>query len=175
MSTAGGNLGIEPIADPRINPVTEVGAEEDDAKIMQRTWGLDARVDSSVTFEEYVYWGKIERADEEERNRLYVEKRGPLTISKVLKNRFSQGVHHQKKKELEAASRQVQEAKDGDEKEIAAARRSELTVTDEEWKVAARALKTTSWGTVFFLITTDILGWSSCPYVVQLPAHIPTR
>jgi hypothetical protein len=38
-----------------------------------------------------------------------------------------------------------------------------VSVTEEEWKTAARALKTTSWGTVFFLITTDILGWGSCP------------
>lgn len=157
-----GTMGIEPIADPRANPATEIG---DEPKIMERTWGLDARVDASVSFEEYEYWAKIERADEMERNRQYIEKRGPLTVSKVLKNRFSHGIHSEQKKEREDAARRLQEASEGSEKDAAQARHTELTVTDEEWRVAARALKTTSWGTLFFLITTDILGWGSCPYV----------
>ncbi|KAI7192521.1 amino acid transporter-like protein [Hortaea werneckii] len=40
-----------------------------------------------------------------------------------------------------------------------------VRVTDEEWRTAARALRTASWSTIFYLVTTDILGWSSCPFV----------
>ena len=36
---------------------------------------------------------------------------------------------------------------------------------DAEWRQAARALRTTGWVTIFYLITTDILGRSQTPYV----------
>jgi hypothetical protein len=75
---------IEPIADPRATSI-DPQAEE----VRERIYGLRARVDPSVTFEEYIYWAKIERAEEAEANRLYVEERGPVTASTVLKGRFS--------------------------------------------------------------------------------------
>lgn len=150
MTTAG----IEPIA-----PSTTLDDEK--PQVRQRLWGLEARVDSSVTFEEYAYWAKIERADEIERNRQYVEKRGPLSVAKVLQGRFSHGIHHEERKEERAAQMII----DGDQKGVVTTGNDSLSgsVSDEEWKTAARALKTASWGTVFFLITTDILGWGSCP------------
>jgi amino acid permease len=40
-----------------------------------------------------------------------------------------------------------------------------LKATDAEWRSAARAMRTASWGQMFFLITTDILGWSGAPFV----------
>lgn len=171
MASAAGPMGIEPIADPRANPVTEI--EEDMPQIMERTWGLEARVDPTVTFEEYAYWAEIERAEEHERNRQYIEKRGPRTVGGIIKGRFSQGIHHEEQKEREKAARAVQEASDGDQKDAAVAQHNDLLVTDEEWKIAARALKTTSWGTLFFLITTDILGWATCPYVLNASSPDP--
>ena len=36
-------------------------------------------------------------------------------------------------------------------------------VTDQEWVQASRAVRTATWGAVFYLITTDILGPSSVP------------
>lgn len=36
-------------------------------------------------------------------------------------------------------------------------------VTDEEWVHAARAARTATWGAVFYLITTDVLGPYSTP------------
>jgi hypothetical protein len=44
---------------------------------------------------------------------------------------------------------------------VAVLRRS--TVTDLEWRQASRAARTASWGSIFFLITTDILGPSGAP------------
>lgn len=157
-------MAIEPIADPRANPETNDIIVE--GKIMEREWGINARVDGSVSFEEYQYWAKIERADEAERDRLYKEKRGPRTFLSTIKGRFSHGIHHDEAKERERAEAEGQ-ITETDEKNPATVRGNDLVVTDEEWKTAARALKTTSWGTLFFLITTDILGWSSCPYVLE--------
>lgn len=162
IMASAGFPGIEPIAEPPLQPVADDVTKPD---AMERVWGLDARVDGSVTFEEYIYWAKIERADEVERNRLYVEKRGPLNITKVIKNRFSKGIHHEEKKEREA-TQAITNAETNEKTGVVSGSDpspSPLSVTEEEWRTAARALKTASWGTVFFLITTDILGWGSCP------------
>ena len=162
--------GIEPIADPRASFQDDVDNKDD---IFQRTWGLRARVDPTVTFEEYVYWAKIERAEEYENNRLYKEERGPLNFTKVIKNRFSKGIHHEEKKRREAAqaeairiARENGTGTDSEGKEksdAVAVPTPEGAVSEEEWRVASRALRTASWGTMFYLITTDILGWSTTP------------
>lgn len=169
MASGAGNMAIEPVADPRLHGgVAPDGEELHEPKIMERTWGMKARVDPTVTFEEYVYWAKIERADEHERNREYVEKRGPVTVTQVIKDRFSKGVHHEEKKEREKALKEAADSKEAGGNVTGTSSHEDLRVTDEEWRTAARALRTASWGTVFFLITTDILGWGSCPYVPLL-------
>lgn len=159
---------IEPLADPR--EVQNVEAEKPD--IYQRTWGLQARVDGSVTFEEYVHWAKIERAEEHEANRVYKEMMGPMSFAKLIKGRFSKGIHHEEKKRKEeaalAASRAALAVGSDSEKEksdgaVVVAAIPEGAVSEEEWRTASRALRTASWGTMFYLITTDILGWSSTP------------
>lgn len=38
----------------------------DEPAVMERDWGFAARVDECVTFEEHVYWAKIERKMEAE-------------------------------------------------------------------------------------------------------------
>lgn len=118
------------------------------------------------------YWADIQRAEEHDENRRYVEERGPLTFAKVLKNRFSKGIYEERaaKEKKENAARQEtpavvgangqDETKVGD---VTPTSSSGSAVTEEEWKTSARALRTASWGTIFYIITTDILGWSSCP------------
>lgn len=162
---------IEPVVDSHSNP--EKDDELANGKIMERTWGLEARVDPTVTFEEYTYWAEIERIDEHERNRKYVEKSGPLTFTKVIKGRFSQGIHHEERKEREKAAKAQAAASGGDKGDTVVVQANDLAVSDEEWKTAARALKTASWGTLFFLITTDILGWGSCPYAFSTVGYGP--
>jgi hypothetical protein len=152
--------GIEPIADPIHSHVFDTK----EADIRQRNWGLTARVDPSVTFEEYVHWAKLERAEEHENNRVYKEERGPRTLGSVLKGRFSKGIHYDNAKKLEQEM-QVAPASSDEKGGVidSTSAPNSMVVTDEEWKQAARALKTASWGTIFFLITTDILGWSTTP------------
>ncbi|PWY86749.1 hypothetical protein BO70DRAFT_288394 [Aspergillus heteromorphus CBS 117.55] len=150
--------------------------------MIPRRDGVDARLDPSVTFEEYVYWAKIERALEDEENRQYVEERGPLTISKVVKGRFSKGVHveNQQKREREEAEKAAQglpiDEKSADNKNglvSSSASNSSVAVSDEEWRTASRALRTASWGTIFYLITTDVLGWASAPFVFASVGYGP--
>ena len=152
--------GIQPIADPIHGHTFDPREDE----IRQRNWGLTARVDPTVTWEEYIYWAKIERADEDANNRVYKEERGPRDIGSVIKGRFSKGIHYDNAKKLEQEM-QVQDRSSADKETGVVSNQPQhpMAVTDEEWKTAARALRTASWGTVFFLITTDILGWSTTP------------
>jgi len=155
------SVGIEPLADLR----ETANAEAEKTDIYQRTWGLQARVDGSVTFEEYIYWAKIERAEEHEANRKYVEMKGPTSVTNILKGRFSKGIHYDEKKRQRelAASGVVRSDSEKDKTDISVVPSTDDAVSEEEWRTASRALRTASWGTMFYLITTDILGWSTTP------------
>ena len=41
-------------------------------------------------------------------------------------------------------------------------------VTEAEWETAQRAARTASWGAIFYLITTDILGPYSVPWAIAV-------
>lgn len=138
-------------------------------EVMERTWGFAARVDSTVTYEEYVYWAKLEREMEADENKVFQAEHGsPLKDS--IKNSLSSAGRKKAKADKEArlqALKELDEKKgpsgvvtdsDNDQPVVSA-----LKVSDAEWRNAARALRTASWGQMFFLITTDILGWSSAP------------
>ncbi|OAA78805.1 Transmembrane amino acid transporter family protein [Akanthomyces lecanii RCEF 1005] len=172
-----------------------------------REYGMDYRVDPTVSFAEFRYWAKVEREEEREAERLYLERRGPMTLKKAIKGRFSKGVHHDNKKmDQQDATRTgpSTEEKGGSEHAGIAGRfksmfskssradghqnhdnsvlpasassddknapnvahgGSSASSLDEEWKTASRALRTAGWSSIFFLVTTDILGWSVTPFV----------
>ncbi|KAJ5833190.1 Transmembrane amino acid transporter family protein [Penicillium riverlandense] len=163
---------IEPIAPPQVHD----HATEEKPQIHQRVWGLAARTDPTVSFEEFRYWAKIERAEEIEEERKYRQMQGPWSLKKMIKGRFSKGVHHEKKK-MEEQQRQQQLAEVSEKGPTGVIEStydtSSMSSTEEEWKTASRALRTASWGSIFFLITTDILGWSSCPYVFSSVGYGP--
>jgi hypothetical protein len=160
MSISGGlAAGVEKgdiidIEAPEIHPSTP-------GVYYREKWGLAARVDPSVTFEEYTHWAKVERDLEIEADNKYKEKRGKWSFQSLLKDRFSKGIHHEAKKEA-AANAEAAE-KSGITTFGSSDDESRGVVHDEEWRIAARALRTSGWGTVFYLITTDILGWGSTP------------
>ena len=136
-------------------------------QVMEREWGFAARIDSTVTFEEYYYWAKIEREMEVEENKVFQSEHGsPLKSS--IKARFSKDGREQLKAEREQRLAQLQTSTEKNPAPITQAPSADdpnaaMKVTDAEWRVAARALRTASWGQMFFLITTDILGWSGAP------------
>ena len=136
-------------------------------QVMDRVWGFAARTDSSVTYEEYVYWAKIEREMEVEEEKVFQAEHGsPLKDS--IKNSFTKNGRAQMKADKQARLEQLQTL--GEKKGPTSPSDSDnghqtdqLKVSDAEWRNAARALRTASWGQAFFLITTDILGWSGAP------------
>ncbi|KAL7914092.1 transmembrane amino acid transporter domain-containing protein [Trichoderma velutinum] len=135
--------GLQPIGidNDIINNAVDKEAEELEKppQIRERVWGFAARIDPTVTFEEYQYWAKIEREEEYQANLEFKAEHGPRTVKSVFLGRFSKGIHHENKKKAEAAAAENSGTASPDEKLV--------------------------WGTMFYLITTDILGWSSTPFV----------
>jgi hypothetical protein len=105
--------------------------------------------DTSVLFEEYLHYASITRAEEHEYEGNLVTRKEPFSLLGVVKNRFSKGHVH----EINTAG-----AQDGLKTHQEAS-----TVTDLEWRQASRALRTAGWSSIFFLITTDILGPTGAP------------
>ncbi|KAI9683299.1 MAG: hypothetical protein M1822_006164 [Bathelium mastoideum] len=146
--------------------------------------------DPNVTFEEYLHYAKLTRADE---HRLYgpgseyaTKKTGvfarfrPGTQSML--GRFP-GLNKDTKNDTSIAENEHGTQLQHFDKETLAdpeKRRKSLTVpaeehhggldtsviTDEEWLTASRAARTATWGAVFYLITTDILGPFSVPWAM---------
>ncbi|KAL6819070.1 transmembrane amino acid transporter domain-containing protein [Trichoderma camerunense] len=161
--------GLQPIGidNDIINSAVDREAEELEKppQIRERVWGFAARIDPTVTFEEYQYWAKIEREEEYQANLEFKAEHGPRTVKSVFLGRFSKGIHHENKKKAEAAAAAENSGTASpDEKNGVTATNAGLP-TEAEWKQASRAMRTASWGTMFYLITTDILGWSSTPFV----------
>ncbi|KAJ5489495.1 hypothetical protein N7539_004385 [Penicillium diatomitis] len=145
--------------------------------IREREWGLAARLDETVTFEEFTYWAKIERELEEEEYRRYTAMTGGGGLLTSFKNYFKNNPYEDAKiqnsrevqeneRELQLYEKKADVAVSGNSSEathpIAPPPAYDL---DAEWRTAARALRNAGWGTIFYLITTDILGWSQTPYV----------
>ncbi|KAG0649264.1 hypothetical protein D0Z07_4091 [Hyphodiscus hymeniophilus] len=101
--------------------------------------------DPAVLFEEYLHYASITRAEERAYEGNQINRKDPWSLGGIIKNRFSKGHVH----EVNATV---------DDGRMVTTHDSVETVTDLEWRKASRALRTASWSSIFFLITTDILG-----------------
>ena len=151
-----------------------------DTTTLTSATGFAARIDDTVTFEEYTYWAKIEREMEAVEEREFHTKHGKMPLLNLIKGKVSKAGRLAQKQASDDRAMQLQTVTEAgakgtglnDEKNPVTTvashspTRSEdnpLKVYDAEWRLAARALRTASWGQMFFLITTDILGWSGAP------------
>ena len=134
--------------------------------------------DPKVTFEEYLYYATITRA--EERAEFDATPKEKKTIGGIIKNRFRVQHNPAPTSSPPQASSSLDEkvALDGDEKPALDGPAPQgdqpvqlrhytdpSHVSDEEWKTLSRGIRTAGWSTCFYLITTDILGPFSTPYV----------
>jgi len=120
---------------------------------LQNGFSIDAAQvhnDPEILFEEYFHYAKLTRAEEREYEGNLIKREAPWSLGGIIKNRFSKGHVHE-----------VNAVVDGDT--ITTTHGDFSTVTDLEWRQASRATRTASWGSIFFLITTDILGPSGAP------------
>jgi amino acid permease len=110
--------------------------------------------DSSISFEEYQYYARITRAEEEEHVGDIQGTQG--FIQMIFPSKSGMGAGNVSSAEKHGA-------------EIAATvnladpeRRAQIS--DDEWTNASRALRTATKSAIFYLITTDILGPFSLPF-----------
>lgn len=124
--------------------------------------------DSSVTFEEYLHYAKRTRAEEEAEQHIpqggilqQVFRRSSVT-SEAPGTFHHTGVSPEEGSPGEKTEKEAAAAPDADKDGNQPRRRSILSrhslITEQEWRNAARALRTATWGAGFYLITTDILG-----------------
>ncbi|GKT52118.1 uncharacterized protein ColSpa_12299 [Colletotrichum spaethianum] len=135
--------------------------------------------DPNVTFEEYLYWASITRAEEKPANERFLQAQGPVTWKNVIKDRFRKGDEHERFQvgSGEAGPEDVsggEKNADGSDKALQPAREGDGgVVTPAEWKRASRAMRTASWGAIFYLITTDVLGPFSTPWAFAQMGYGP--
>ena len=118
-----------------------------------------------------MYYATITRADEAEDNKRFLAARGPRTVKSTLISRFSSGkaAAAAAAASSPAASQTGEEIvneKNGEGNTVTGATSGSMArygVTDSEQRHASRAMRTASWGTIFYLITTDILGPTGIP------------
>lgn len=152
-------------SDPRANHGLVQGDVPDSVK--------EVLHDPNITIEEYMYWAKISRADED---RLY--KRGgeggaaaavPGTMSMIKSKILRKHVETQSRPRLSISAQGEPVLEQANEKNVSGSASEKkafqpMVVTDEEWVQASRAARTATWSTIFYLITTDILGPFSTGY-----------
>ncbi|KAI0887069.1 transmembrane amino acid transporter protein-domain-containing protein [Annulohypoxylon maeteangense] len=126
--------------------------------------------DRVVSFEEYMYYAAITRAEEEEANARFIAARGPRTIKNIIKGRFVKGPIEQAASTPQIADSLSTKGTEEKGHHDSALQTTERTsngnygVTEAQRQTADRALRTASWGTIFYLITTDILGPTGAPW-----------
>jgi hypothetical protein len=134
------------------------------------TQQLHAIHDHTISFEEYAYYASITRAEEKAENERFVAAAGPKTVKSVLKNRFTNFkpptiVDTPTEPDSPSEKHVGMEEKDGNGNDMALVNRetNPMAVSDAEYKNASRAIRTAGWSSVFYLVTTDILGPFSTP------------
>ena len=143
----------------------------------ERMWGFQARLSPDVTYEEFTHWAKIERELEEEEFRRYRSLTAGQGFFGSIKGYFVSNAYEDATARNDGSHALGTSAENGsrvDEKTVVVATGdpslspippSNSNDLDAEWRQASRALRTAGWGAIFYLITTDILGWGQTPYV----------
>ncbi|KAB2581225.1 hypothetical protein DBV05_g79 [Lasiodiplodia theobromae] len=147
--------------DPRLSKeARETTQQPTDVQIEQSILHADYGHDPNVSFEEYLYYANWTRDYEKT---LSTKGRGMSSLLSVLSGKKQEVVTLNAQAPVTAPAVQAQTEKDS--KESAAAPPDTFgIISDYEWHHASRAARTATWGAVFYLITTDILGPFSVPW-----------
>jgi hypothetical protein len=105
--------------------------------------------DPNVMFEEYHYYANLTRAAEDADKGDSVEGGKTGILATIFPSKSGKGnmVQH------------TSISSDAEKKNLNLSNRANrMSISDDEWINASRALRTATWSSVFYLITTDILG-----------------
>ncbi|KAL1311506.1 hypothetical protein AAFC00_001629 [Neodothiora populina] len=141
------NAGLGGVADPRLGKEVDViPNREVDVEPPNYNEGQSDGHEKNVSFEEYLYFANWTREYEKT---LSTTGRGISHLTSVL------GTNKEKK---------IVESEMSNQDQSESTTQSMGVITDYEWHQASRAARTATWGAVFYLITTDILGPFSVPW-----------
>lgn len=107
-----------------------------------------------VVFEDYLFYAALQRQEEDTLGRQISPRSSDSSDDTEKRNWFSQVIAPTEK---------------GD----ANAQFPPMTIEETERANASRALRLASWATVFYLITTDILGPFNAPYAISQVGWVP--
>lgn len=113
--------------------------------------------DSSITFENYVHWAK--RSREIEKHILTENEGFEGMFRKLLKKKSDTPVPIQTDTQQQNSTATNPSAKPSTS--------DDWGVTESEWEQAQRAARTATWGSIFYLISTDILGPTNVPWAIS--------
>ena len=150
MALQGATLALDG-GDPRLS--REGGKVAADVTANLTLEQLNNLFDPKVTFEEYLYYASITRAHEANLS----EDKG-IRIFPEFRRFKTPATDQSLELNLTIPSTSV----DTTSKGLASTPSNTVTVSTAEWEMAHRAGRSATWGAVFYLITTDILG----PYTV---------
>lgn len=129
-----------------------------------------------LSFAEYAYYASITRAREEEANDKYLRDQGSCTLAARIKS-----ILHAGRKANQALAEVVDQDISQDTSHCTSGPKDQSLVhsstvaptspaSSSELHTANRALRTAGWGSVFYLITLDIMGPSNTPFVDPTPS-----
>ncbi|TKA78921.1 hypothetical protein B0A55_03921 [Friedmanniomyces simplex] len=114
--------------------------------------------DNTINFEDYRYWA--DRSREYEKT---LDTKG-VGLAGMARMAIGKGIHSEKPvQEMDATTRTGK----------ARSRQSNYGITESEWDNAQRAVRTATWGSIFYLITTDILGPYNVPWAISRMGYGP--
>ncbi|KAJ9604342.1 hypothetical protein H2200_011176 [Cladophialophora chaetospira] len=133
--------------------------------------------DPSIVVEEYMHYAKITRSEEDRLygpNSDFTAGSGP-TMTFIKEKVMRKQVDNTRRESVtrprlsvsaqgEGQIHRPDETDSGNEKALGERKYEPMTISDDEWVQASRAARTATWGAVFYLITTDILGPFSTGY-----------
>jgi len=158
--TLAGMRGPVDVREPDMDPVS-ASAQALDAH------GHNIYLDSSISFEAYHFWA--ERAREEEK---HFETESVATQFKKLFSREKKQQQQQLVLPDDSAPIATAE-KDGSSPAPDKDSEARFGITAGEWEHANRAARTATWTTIFYLITTDILGPYTVPWALAQMGYGP--
>lgn len=132
-------------------------------------------LDPGITFENYHYWAN--RSREVEKN-IRTDNVGFSQMGRLVVGKKPKETPPPVTTPPENATEQVDdEKKSSPDSSNATSNRDAATdswgVTETEWEQAQRAARTATWGSIFYLITTDILGPTNVPWAISRMGYGP--
>ncbi|RFU33150.1 hypothetical protein B7463_g3182, partial [Scytalidium lignicola] len=137
-------------------------------------------LDSSITFENYLYWASRSREFERHirTDNVGFAQLGQLLLGRKIKNEppkldGSEVITDQAMLENNEKSSPPNEKNSGNSATESNGGDWWHSVTQAEWEQAQRATRTATWGSIFYLITTDILGPYNVPWAISQMGYGP--